>query len=337
MRTLVLGGSVFVGKRLVRHLVAAGHDVSVLNRGVTGTALPPGVGHLRADRTDPAQMEAALADEEWDAVYDVSGFVMVAGAGDIDGLLDRLDGRTGHYVFVSSIMAYDQSWLGIVPWTEDQPADRGGLGTYGGFKAVCEAAILSRHRRTGFPGTVVRPAAIYGPDNNIFDMETPMFLRLLQRRPVLVPHAGLVTASYGHVDDLCRAMTDLTANPATFGEILNATAEAVTSERYVRVLAEIVGVEPDLRYLPDAVLAAVDRAPFGHLFGRRHHAVLATDKLTRLTGHRPEHDFRRGHEQTFEWFRAQGWDRLAEPLADPVWRASWDFEHEAAVAERLCR
>ena len=65
--------------------------------------------------------------------------------------------------------------------------------------------------RTGFPGSVARPAAIYGPDNNIYDMELPMFLRLLQRRPILVPHEGLVVGSYGHVDDLCEAMITMAA------------------------------------------------------------------------------------------------------------------------------
>src|SRR6266508_1233673 len=62
--------------------------------------------------------------------------------------------------------------------------------------------MLARHRATGFPATIVRPAAIYGPDNNIFDMELPMFLRLLGHRPIVVPHGGLVVGSYGHVGDL---------------------------------------------------------------------------------------------------------------------------------------
>ena len=88
MRALVLGGSVFVGKRLVQALVAGGHDVSVLNRGKTPTELPEGVGHLVADRTDMASMKAAVGSSDWDVVYDVSGFVMAAGGSDIDGLLD---------------------------------------------------------------------------------------------------------------------------------------------------------------------------------------------------------------------------------------------------------
>ena len=64
MRALVLGGSVFVGKRLVRALLAQDAEVAVLNRGKTPTALPDGVEHLVADRTDTASMRSALGDRD---------------------------------------------------------------------------------------------------------------------------------------------------------------------------------------------------------------------------------------------------------------------------------
>jgi nucleoside-diphosphate-sugar epimerase len=335
VRSLVLGGSVFVGRRLVDVLLAAGHEVTVLNRGRTATDLPPDVEHLAADRTDAAAMRAAVGDRTWDGVYDVSGFVMAAGGSDIEALVDVFDGRVGRYVYVSSIMAYDQSWSGLVPWREDQPTDSSGPGTYGGFKAVAEAAMLDRHRRAGFPVTIVRPAAIYGPRNNIYDMETPMFLRLLQHRPILLPHSGLVTASYGHVDDLCSSMLALTGVEAAVGEVVNVTADAVTTRRYVDELAAIVGVEPDVVDVPDAALGELAPNSFGHLFGRRHHAVLATATLERLLGPGTHVDFRTGHTATYEWFRAAGMHELAGPLADPVWRSSWDFEVEADVAASL--
>lgn len=335
MRSLVLGGSVFVGRRLVDVLLGADHEVTVLNRGRTATDLPAEVAHLAADRTDADAMRAVVSDRTWDVVFDVSGFVMAAGGSDIEALIDVFDGRVGRYVYVSSIMAYDQSWAGIVPWREDQPTDPSGPRTYGGFKAVAEAAMLERHRRASFPVTIVRPAAIYGPRNNIYDMETPMFLRLLQHRPILLPHSGLVTASYGHVDDLSAAMLALAEAPAAVGEIVNVTAEAVTTRRYVDELATIVGVEPDIVDVPDAVLATVPPTAFGHLFGVRHHAVLCTDTLERLLGPGTQVDFRTGHEMTYDWFRAQGWAELSGPLADPVWRSSWDFDVEAAVAASL--
>ena len=335
MRALVLGGSVFVGRRLVERLVTEGHQVAVLNRGVTPTALPAGVEHLVADRTDMEAMSRVLAGREWDAILDVSGFVMVAGGGDIAGLLDLVDGSVGHYVYVSSIMAYDQSQLGVFPWHEELDIDRSGPRSYGGFKAMVESAMLTRHGATGFPVTVVRPAAIYGPCNNIYDMETPMFLRLIQRRPILLPHGGLVTGSYGHVDDLCRMMVDMIGVDAAKGEVFNATAEAVTTSHYVATLAAIVGVEADVVMVPDDRPEGFPSGVYGHLFGSRHHAVLSMDKARRLLGYEPELGFEDGHRHTYDWFKKQGWDRLEGPLSDPVWRSSWDFEAEARAAALL--
>ena len=337
-RVLVLGGSVFVGRHLVDQLVAGGARVSVLNRGTSPSALPDSVERLVADRTDNDQLRSALAGRDWDAVFDVSGFVMAAGGSDIDGLLDLVDGRTGAYVYTSSIMAYDQSFVGVFPWTEDQPTNPDGPSSYGGFKAAAEAAVLRRHERTGFPGSVVRPAAIYGPDNNIFDMELPMFLRLLQGRPILVPHGGLVVGSYGHVDDLTAAMITMADHPDAVGEVFNVTGEAVDVNRYIATLAEIVGRPPRVVYVPDHMLSDPERLPapaFGHLFKVRHHAMVSTEKARVRLGVKPAYDLLAGHVDAYRWFLEQGYDRLTGSLVDPVWKASWNFEVEAEVAERL--
>jgi nucleoside-diphosphate-sugar epimerase len=340
VRALILGGSVFVGRRLVERLTADGADVTVLNRGRTPSDLPAAVHHVVADRTDPASMRAALHGTTWDAVFDVSGFVMAAGGSDIDGLLDLLFGSVGRYVFVSSVMAYDQSLLGIVPWTEDMPTaltadDPSAADSYGGFKALAESRMLARHHDHGLPVTIVRPAAIYGPHNNIHDMETAMFLRLLQGRPILLPHGGLVTGSYGHVDDLCAAMVTMVDAPAAVGQVFNLTAEAVTTRRYVHTLAEVVGAEPDIVEVPDEALAMLPNGVFGHLFSARHHAVLAVDKAARLLDVRPTFDIETGHRDAYEWFRSMGRHQLTAPLVDPVWRATWDFEAEAVSAAML--
>jgi nucleoside-diphosphate-sugar epimerase len=339
VKVLVLGGSVFVGRHLVDLLSGAGHEVAVLNRGRTASALPDGVEHVRADRTDAAQMRAALGHRDWDAVFDVSGFVMAAGGGDIAGLVELLDGRVGAYVFVSSIMAYEQSLAGWFPWTEDMPSSAEGPASYGGFKAFSEAAMLERHATTGFPAVVARPAAIYGPDNNIFDMEMPMFLRLLQRRPILVPHGGNVVGSYGHVDDLCDALVVMATRTEAHGQVFNVTGESLDVNRYVRVLAEVVDAEPDVCHVPDSMLpelTAPRASPvFSHLFRLRHHAMITNAKLERLLGWTPRHDTMSGHRHTYEWFRAGGFADLEGPLADPVWRSSWDFAAEAAAADRV--
>jgi nucleoside-diphosphate-sugar epimerase len=163
-------------------------------------------------------------------------------------------------------------------------------------------------------------------------MEAAMFTRLVAHRPILVPHGGLVVASYGHVDDLCRAMVQLVSHPAAPGEVLNVTTEALTVNRYIDVLSGVVGVEADVVYVPDDIRADLTKPAWGHLLGVVHHAEFSNEKARRDFGITPLIGVEEGHRQTYEWFLAQGYDRLDAPLADTTWRSTWDFEHEDAVA-----
>jgi nucleoside-diphosphate-sugar epimerase len=333
MRSLILGGTSFVGGRLLEHLLDRGDDVSLLNRGRSGPP-PSGVKLLVADRKDPLAMRAVLsASGDWDRVFDVSGFVMAAGGSAFEELLELLDGRTGRYVFVSSVMAYEPS--GIFPWFETQPLRDEPATTYGGFKVYAERALMSRHRSTGFPAAIARPAAIYGRENNIYDMEAAMFLRLTRGLPIIVPHEGLVTTSYGHIDDLCEGLLRLAEHDAAPGEAFNITGEGVTSGQYVETLAQIVGVTPDTVLISPAALPDSTRLAYGHLFGARHHGILDYTKAQRLLGWTPRYDFRSGHEATYAWFRESPLAAADISMRDPLWGSGFDFDYEAEVAHAV--
>lgn len=332
MRTLVLGGSSFVGGRLVRRLLEQGDDVTLLNRGRSGGTVE-GTQQLVADRRDIDSMKSALSGREWDAVYDVSGYVMATDADNFRGLVDLVDGATGRYVYVSSVMAYAQS--GFFPWTEDFAQRDEPPTTYGGFKVFAENLLLERHGATGLPATIARPAAIYGPDNNIFDMESAMFLRLRKGLPILVPHGGLVTGSFGHVDDFVSVLTVMASHEAAAGEIFNVTGSGVTAATYVDTLADIVGAEARVVPVPDEVLPTLEKPAFCRLFRERHHGVLSTQKLHDVLGVPHERDFRTGHEQTYEWFLQSPLASESTNLSDPLWGKGFDLDHEAEIATRL--
>ena len=195
--------------------------------------------------------------------------------------------------------------------------------------------MLERHQASGFPATILRPAAIYGPCNNIFDMETPMFLRLLRHLPILLPHEGTVTGSYGHVDDLCDLAIAAATTSAAVGHVVNATGEAVSAEGYARTLAGVVGEEPDIVMVPDNAETDTEAPLWSHLFDARHHAVLDTTKAATLLGVEPRFDTAAGHADAYDWFVSRGGPDIAEAEVDPVWRATWDFGAEARLAATL--
>lgn len=333
MTALVLGGTGFVGRRLVGGLVADGVDTAVLNRGHTPNPLPEGVERLIADRTDAASLRAALGDRDWDAVYDVSGVVQAATASGLDELLGLLDGRVGRYVFVSSQSVYRLD--GNFPWFETSPTVEADPSTYAGFKVAVEQSLLERYRTTGFPVAIARPAAIYGPGNNIYDMEHAMFRRLLDGRPMLVPYGGLVVVSYGHVDDLCQALRAIATQPAAVGEIFNVTDGAVTSAAYVETLAAVAGVAADVVRVPDVVVESTGPPLCSRLFLPRHHGMLDVTKARTVLGMTPGYDLASGHAHTLEWLRATGSLDGENADSDPMWGRTYDLAHEAAVAASL--
>lgn len=159
MKILVLGGTRFLGRALVLAALGRGHDVTVLNRGITAPGQFPGVPRLVADRTGDL---AVLAGGRWDAVIDVAGYdpdVVCRSA-------QALAGAVGTYVFISTVSVYvDHSGV----HREDEPvlelaedldsADLDPGTAYGARKAAAERVVTRLHPEH----LIVRPGMIVGP------------------------------------------------------------------------------------------------------------------------------------------------------------------------------
>ena len=74
MTILILGGTQFVGRHIVEAMTAAGHSVTILNRGRSLDALPASVERLRGDRDRGSPGLDALTGRTWDVSVDVSGY-----------------------------------------------------------------------------------------------------------------------------------------------------------------------------------------------------------------------------------------------------------------------
>ena len=99
MRTLILGGTVFLGRHVAEEALARGHELTLFTRGLHGADLFPEAERLRGDRGEDV---SALRGREWDAVIDTSGYRPQDVAASAAAVADS----GAHYVFVSSINAY---------------------------------------------------------------------------------------------------------------------------------------------------------------------------------------------------------------------------------------
>ena len=183
-RILVLGGTAWLGGEVARQALAAGHEVTCLARGESGS-VPAGATSVRADRTEPDAYRE-VADTSWDLVVDVSrqpGHVRTA----VAALADRAE----HWVLVSTGSVYaDHATAGAGPDAALLPAlddDLASAEDYGPGKVACEQ--LSREAR-GDDLLVARSGLLAGrgdPSDRVGYWPGRFALAAQDGGPVLVP------------------------------------------------------------------------------------------------------------------------------------------------------
>ena len=238
MRLLLLGGTAWLGRELARTARDRGDSVTCLARGASG---PPveGVELVAADRTEPAPY-AAVRDQEWDAVVDVS-----RQPGQVRSAVTALRGSAGHFVFVSTGNVYadhrlagqDESSPLLPPLAGDV---MGSMEDYGPAKVACEQHVLDGFGRDR--SLVARVGLIGGPGDE-FDRTGYWPLRF--SRPassdgaVLVPDAPDLPTSVIDVRDLAGWLLDA-ARDRTAG-VLNAMGPAVPLAEHLSVARTVAG------------------------------------------------------------------------------------------------
>lgn len=159
MKLLIVGGTAFVGRAIAWSAWHHGHEITVLNRGVTPSDLPESIERLVGDRRGDLSV---LEGRSFDATIDVIAYR----PSDVERLATALDGRGGHYLQISSISAYDEpltpgateATLTLMEDPDDLEAPVNNV-TYGPLKAASERAGVAFF---GEDATMIRPTYVIG-------------------------------------------------------------------------------------------------------------------------------------------------------------------------------
>lgn len=254
MRTLVIGGTQFMGRDTALHLAAAGHDVSILHRRASHD-LGHGIGNIQADRGDLDAMRRILREHEFEAVFDfVYDWEKGTTAEHVEGAARACTGALQRYVFISSVAVYEGGRdLGEdAPLVPDESPN-----TYAAHKASSERALFRLHAQNAFPFTTFRPPFVHGP-RQPFYREQFFWDRMRDDRPIILPDGGETHMGWVFVSDVADACMRALTTPDAAGHAFNiAHEETPTQREFVERLGRVAGIEPKLVSIPrDAILAA---------------------------------------------------------------------------------
>jgi len=256
MKILIIGGTGLISTAISTQLLAAGHDLTLYNRGETQPRLPEGYQVMKGDRDDFETFEKQMAEAEpFDCVIDMICFRPDQAKSDIRAF----KGRTGQLIFCSTVDVYTKPPK-TFPVVESH--ERHALSDYGRDKAKCEDLFMAAHKDGCFSVTILRPAHTYGEGGNIihtFGWETYFLDRLLKGKPVIVHGDGEALWVSCHIDDVGRAFVNAVGNENAYGKTYHVTGEEwQTWNQYHERLADAIGApKPAIMHLPADILVRV--------------------------------------------------------------------------------
>ena len=280
---LVIGGTRFIGRHLVDHLLNHGYDVTLFNRGTHDNPFADrdGVGHVEGDRGTRTDLRAAALTAEYDAVFDMVAYH----PGDVETAVD-LFADAAAYVYVSSGAAYGAERIpkregetSLKPCTPKQATD-GSSETYGARKAEGDRVVFEAAER-GVRAMSVRPCVVYGPHD--YTERTDYWLaRVADADRVLVPGDGTNVWHRAYAPDVAAALR-LVAEAGEAGEAYNVGDRRLTTlEEYVELAADAMGTDVDVVTAGERALAAGDLSPLDFPLYRAYPHVMSTGKLAAL-------------------------------------------------------
>ncbi len=267
MRVLVIGGTRFIGPRVIHRLCDMRHDVAVFHRGVTEADLPPRVQHLHGNRRDLAAHADAFRAFAPDVVLDMTAFTEL----EARALVDTFRGLAGRIIVISSQDVYraygvfyrsEEGPADPLPAKEDSPlreklypyrGDGRGLDDY--EKILVERAVTDV---PGLPATVLRLPMVYGEGDYqhrlLFELQ-----RMDDGRPAILLEERFARWRWtrGYVENIAAAIALAVTDARATGRVYNlGDPNALAYADWVRVIGRNAGWSRELLLLPEDRLPA---------------------------------------------------------------------------------
>lgn len=336
--SLVTGGAGFIGSHVVRHCLAMGHQVIVLDdlSGGFEDHIPEGATFVQGSVSDEQLVTRLFAQYKFTYVYHLAAYAAEGLShfirrfnynnnliGSINLINESVKHKVKCFVFTSSIAVYG---AGQLPMREDMtplPED-----PYGVSKYAVELDLKAAHEMFGLDYVVFRPHNVYGENQNIGDKYRNVigiFMnQIMQGKPLTIFGDGEQTRAFSYIDDVAIPIAKSVDTPAAFNQVFNIGADKpYTVNELAKVVGACFGVEPNINYLQarnEVMHAYSDHSKAHSVFGEGsgvslQEGIRRMAEWAKVVGARESKEF--ANIEINEKL-PQGWEKLTTPSAVPA-------------------
>jgi UDP-glucose 4-epimerase len=263
-KSLVTGGAGFIGSHVVKHCLAMGHEVVVLDdlSGGFEDHIPEGAAFVQGSVVDHELVTALFAEHRFDYVYHLAAYAAEGLShfirrfnyntnlvGSINLINESVKHKVKCFVFTSSIAVYGKGQLPMTESMTPEPED-----PYGVSKYAVELDLRAAHEMFGLNYVVFRPHNVYGENQNIGDKYRNVigiFMnQIMQGKSLTIFGDGTQTRAFSFIDDVAIPIAKAVQTPAAYNQVFNVGADKpYTVNELATVVSEEFGVKPEITYL----------------------------------------------------------------------------------------
>jgi GDP-L-fucose synthase len=305
-KVLITGGTGFIGRNLVEHLLNLGAAVRIISRGYKKSNILSEVEVMQGDLSDLTVCRKAAKDMDFVFHLAAAGGGLLynmkhpAGTFTPNVLMNtnmleaaRLE-NVKRYLFPSSSSVYPPHLEILEEEKAWEGNPHGSDSFFAWSKRMGELQAEAYAKEYGMKIAIVRLGNPYGPHDN-FDPETAHVIPSLIHRavnkvnPFVVWGAGEAVRSFVHVKDVVNAMTTVLERYGICDPVNVASGEAVKIKDVVKIVIELTNYNGELKFDTSK--------PEGHPL-----KVMSIKKLQEKVGYEPKIALEEGLKDTVDWY-----------------------------------
>ena len=271
MKILITGGAGFIGSHLSQKLLAAGHEVAVIDNLSTGSL--ENIKHLVKDKKFSYTIDTILNKQvleelikKCDRIYHLAAAVGVkyiidnpllslkTNISGTENVLEIANKYKKKVLVASTSEIYGKS--DSIPFKEDDDRLLGATSisrwSYSCAKAVDEFLSLAYYREKKLPVVIVRCFNTVGPrQTGQYGMVIPKFVKsALLNHPITIFGDGQQSRCFGDVSDVTDGMIKLMEDPKCEGEIFNIGNDSpITIEELAKKIKKMTRSKSKIEYV----------------------------------------------------------------------------------------